>query len=256
MNTGEKHELFIQIKLTQLRDCGELGIKSVGFAGREYGSLSSEDAKSLSLSLSDSQLDKMAKSIGINKAPSGAKSDVYINHKGISLKSLHAAPPALVNHTTRPGFHRVCNEVGRDIAILDEIIDEYWALREAGKIAEDTKTSDLSCPFNDHSRKEYMRPILEYFLFKGTGSSDSKYPADKLIEFLNPLSPTTWRAIPPDKAVDDVWNKLIFSVRAKKGMPRDYDPNTYRKLNAESIARWVKHHSGEYRGALHIRVKK
>ena len=250
MNNGEGDELYIKLCLLNARDQHNSSINSVGFAGPEYKPLPFPLTTGI-YQLNDTQLLQLATSLGCCKAPSSAKSDVYINNSGVSLKSSSAAPAALVNHTARPGFERVCKTLGIDIKQLDEIIDEYWKLRMSGKISEDTRITDLRCPFKNY--KKYLKPILSYFLFTGTGSKDSPYPAQCLLEFSDPFNTKTWNILSPSEAVDAIWNKLIFSLRAKKGMPTDYDPSTYSGTNADSIARWTRFHSGDYRGALHIR---
>lgn len=258
MNVGERDELIFKIYMTQRRDCGEnlFGepIESVSFDGVEYYSLPDTIDMNTVLNMSDLELNRLAASMGILKAPTGAKADVYINGMGISLKSMAAAPAALVNHTARPGFEFACLNANTSINILDDIVDDYWNKRMNGIITEDTRISDINCPFNGY--REYMRPILEYFLFEGTGSKISAFPADYIVEFDSPVNECTYRLLTKEDAVNDVWPKLIFSLRAKKGMPSNYNPNTFCGKNAESIARWVKYHSGDYRGALHIRASR
>ncbi len=258
MNVGERDELIFKIYMTHKRDLreelfGEI-VESVSFNDVEFDSLSVGFDVCSMLRMDDFELNSLAASMGILKAPTGAKADVYINGAGISLKSMAAAPAALVNHTARPGFEFACLNANASIDILDGIIDDYWNKRMEGIITEDTRISDVNCPFKGH--KEYMRPILEYFLFEGTGSKVSSFPADYIIEFNNPLDESTYRRLTKKDAVNDVWPKLIFSLRSKKGMPKDYNLNTYRGKNAASIARWVRYHSGDYRGALHIRATK
>lgn len=255
MNSGERDEILFKLKLISMRDNNQSifgePINSVGFLGQEYASLPSNfDLRQL-LNFSDDQLSMFADSVGMSKAPSGAKSDVYINHKGVSLKSHSAAPAALVNHTSRPGFEFACQQANTRITTLDEIVSTYWKKRQAGIIAEDTKNTDPNCPFLSY--KQYMKPILEYFLFTGTGSKVSNTQAQYLLEFCDPLNIGTCNKLTPSDAVDAVWPKLIFSLRAKKGMPANYNVNTYTGKNAASIALWVKYYSGDYRGALHIR---
>lgn len=258
MNVGERDELIFKIYMTQIRDREEslLGeaLKSVGFDRIEYGSLPNGIDMNAVLGMNAFELNRLAASMGILKAPTGAKADVYIDGAGYSLKSMAAAPAALVNHTARPGFEFACLNANTSIDTLDNIVDDYWNKRMDGIITEDTRISDFNCPFKGY--KEYMRPILEYFLFEGTGGKRSAFPADYIIEFGNPVDESTYRLLTREDAVNDVWPKLIFSLRAKKGMPKNYNPNTFFGKNAESIARWVKYHSGDYRGALHIRASK
>lgn len=256
MNSGERDELLVKLYLVKLRDeggsfCG-IPINSVGFNKIEYRPIPNDLVNNFH-ALTNDALNHLAATCFIGKAPGGAKSDVYINKIGYSIKSSSAAPSALVNHTSRPGFENVCSKVDVDIEELDKYIDEYWRLRLAGEIAEDTRITDVNCPFKNS--KGILKPILEYFLFTGTGRGDSKYPAKYILEFSNPCDTSTWKILEPSTVVDQIWNNLVFCMRAKKGMPTNYDKETYSKKNAESIARWTEYHSGDYRGALHIRLR-
>ena len=255
MNSGERDELLIKLYLVSMRDHGlnfnGMPIRSVGFADLEYESIPNDISNNFSV-LSDIQLSNLSNKLGITKAGVFDKSDVYINGEGYSLKSFSAAPPALVNHTARPGLETACNYAGVNIQHLDALVDQYWDLRLKGIITEDIRNSDVNSPFRN--AKHILKPVLEYFLFIGSGRGPSNYPAKYILDYVQPNNPQTWNILTPDKAVDKIWDKLIFSLRAKKGMPSNYDKNTYCKPNAASIGRWTQYHSGDYRGALHIRA--
>ena len=188
------------------------------------------------------------------KAPTSAKRDVMINGKGYSLKSIRAAPPAIVNHTTRDKWLRVCNVVGLSIDPLDEMVSEYWKLRIDRKIGEDVLSSSNYCPFGSNpQRREYLRTLINYFLFDGTGAQDSAYPAEYILEFTDPLIPSTWRILDKRSAFDSMWPKMVFSIRSKKGMPPDYPSiSATKKVLMEP---WVRHIDSDYRGSLHIRTR-
>jgi hypothetical protein len=256
MNAGERDELLIKLKLIEMRDLSisffGAKITSVGFDGREYQSLppsfSFANAKT-----SNAILSRVCQVVGIQKGAAFDKSDVCVNGDGYSLKSLSAAPPAIVNHTTRAGFEFACNHVGSNIGSLDVLINNYWKLRLAGKIREDVSNSDPLSPFS--GAKDTLAPILQYFLFIGSGSRVSASPASFILDYSDPLNTNTWTRLDPTTAVDKLWANLVFSIRAKKGMPADYNPSTYTGKHAASIRQWVQFSSGEYRGALHIRVK-
>lgn len=258
MNVGERNELIFKIILVHKRDnrlrLFNQPITGVGFMNKEYSQLPLNfDINSLT-TMSDNELNDFAKSISIGKAPASAKADVYINGEGVSLKSLEAAPAAIVNHTARPGFEFACQQKQICIDELDSIIEEYWIKRLNGEIREDVKVTNPDCPFANH--KEYLRPLLEYFLFEGTGKKLSIAPAEYIIEFSIPFDETKYRKLNKIEAVNNIWSKLIFSLRATKGMPKNYNINTYTGENAESIARWVRYCNNKYRGALHIRTSR
>lgn len=257
MNAGERDELLIKLKLIEMRDNGipfpdGSLVNSVGFH-REYLSLPA-DFNWIEISSKTQELVDICNKVGVTKAKGNYKSDVYINGEGYSLKSFSAAPPALVNHTTRPGFETACKYSNINISELDALIEKYWELRISGRITEDVRNSNPESPFKN--AKATIKPILEYYLFKGTGKGLSPEPAKFILDYRNPLDSRTWEKLTPTNAVDIVWDKLIFSIRSKKGMPKDYDMSTYNKDNAPSIALWTRYHGGEYRGALHIRASK
>lgn len=252
MNSGERNELIVKIVLTYMRDntvkfIDGSSIKTVGSdKSSDYGVFPMIDPKSIP-PMSDQAIERLAKSLGIHKAPVKTKSDVYLNGIGYSIKSFEKAPPAIVNHTARPGFETACNQSGSSIASLDEIIVDYWDLRMAGTITEDVKVSDPNSPFKNY--RDYLKPILNYFLFDGSGSGIYDHRASLILDIVDPCDWRTWHILDKSKAVDHVWERLIMSLRATKGMPSKYDPQKH-----PSVAIWTRKWQGKHRGALHVRV--
>ncbi len=250
-NKGEIEEMRLKLVLSFLRDSSYIHqtigkICSVKLEN-EYarsGLTSLDEIKNLT----SADVEQYCNYINAKKAPSKSKSDVIINGNGVSLKYSSASPSAIVNHTHRKGFEYACCQADVDISELDLMVEKYWELRTSGEISEDTHITDSNCPFNN---KEYFYPILKYFLFKGTGSGISSYPADYVLDFPDTTDPNTWRMISQDDIVDKYWNHLVFSIRSK-AMPTHFDPND---KNFESIAKWTKYWQNKYRGTLHIRVK-
>jgi len=260
MNQGERDEFLIQLKLIQLRDSDKTipvfgKITSVGLE-HEYNKMT----ESLNLqnikNASDTILTQIAKQHGISKACANYKADTKINSIPVSLKSNNAAPPAIVNHTTRPGFERIAKCVGVDISKLDALVDKYWELRMKNAIPEDIHNDNPISPFKQH--KDILEPYLNYFLFTGTGSKASKLPAAKILTFANPLDIKTWHISCPADAIKLYWDNLVFSLRAKKGMPKGYPDNMTKRMmpQKQSVKLWTRYIDGSYRGALHIRTKK
>jgi hypothetical protein len=259
MNQGERDELIVQLKLIDLRqqsyDVKGIGeIKSIKLR-TEYNNLPSGFVLNDLLSFNDLELIKFSACCGISKAGTGLKADTIINGEPISLKSNKSAPPALVNHTTRPGFEFAAINSGGNIKVLDDLINEYWELRINKKIGEDIHNDNPLSPFR--TKKVELKPILNYFLFDGTGGGFSKLPANRILGFTNPLDVSTWRFYDKNDAVDLYWDKLVFSLRAKKGMPGGYPNNLTKKMSLlkSSIDLWTNHIDGDHRGALHIRSK-
>lgn len=200
MNIGEIDERLVKLRLIELSikkphliiNGQQLNINTVGWKRQVYSNLPcNADLETIKKAADKGNyipLENLCLQVGICKAPARSKSDVYINGKGFSIKSHRAAPPAIVNHTPRNGWLRVAKELGyTDITVLDGIIDDYWELRTSGIIQEDIQNNDPDSPFNSHFK--YLKPFLEYFLFKGTGSYDSSDPADELLEVILWMKP-------------------------------------------------------------------
>ncbi len=259
-NMGEKAENLFKIYLVYLRDCSNISIphigsiESVGFAGTEFNKFPENINLDTLISLSDDEVENLLSTLGISKAPSQSKSDVYVNGFGISLKSLKDSPPALVNHTSRLGFSKVADRIGVDISLLDKLIENYWNLRCNGQIGEDISNSNDLSPFANSTAKSILMPYLNYFLFDGTGKDYSKFRAEFLLDFTNPFDESTWHIYTRDNAIDDdIYSRLFFSLRAKKGMPKNYPD--IKGTDFDIISPWTRFIDNEYRGALHIRIR-
>lgn len=252
MNVGEASEIYLKAYL--LREKAKGGTNTVFKKIREI----SDDANLAKIKwnpkaekfLSGYDVESLAETLQISKASPRSKADISINGTSYSLKEMRGSPPAIVNHTARPGFETACSETGTKIGTLDKIISEYWKKRKSGKIKEDVSNSESMSPFLKH--KEYMRPIINYFVFTGTGSGISIHLAEKILEINYRNLPNEMKIIEKNDYFDAVWPKLVFSVRSKKGMPSKYPDCD----NFDSISIWTKMFQGDYRGALHIRTKK
>ena len=268
MNKGERDELLIKIKLLVMQKNNE-PIPGIGTIESLINPSSENGQKSLAFGqkiqfnnlnstlneidkYNDEELNNYAIKIGFQKASTFAKADIIINHLGVSLKSTRNAPPALVNHTTRPGFEFASNNYSGDIYELDKIINEYWTLRLSNNIKQDVKAIDA--PFMN--KKEIIKPFLNYFLFYGSGSKISSHPAKIILSFESPLDTNSWKIYDESNSIDHYWNKLVFSMRSK-GMPKGY-PNISSRMKEKktSIDIWTNYINDKYKGSLHIRAEK
>ena len=199
---------------------------------------------------SESQLSTFCLTNGIVKAGPFSKADVYINGIGYSVKYSNASPPALVNHTPRNGWEFVAKNKGVSIAHLDTLIADYWQKRLNGTISEDVPNTHLSSPFS--SNINILLPYLEYFIFEGTGSRLSKHPASEVIEFSDPCNFSTWKLLNKTQLVQNIWPRLVFSIR-EKGMPTN--TNSLPQLKKNSVMLWARNYQGSLKGSLHVRIK-
>ena len=202
--------------------------------------------------LSMREIKRIACKHGFHKSPGRFKADILINGEGVSLKSKRGSAAAIVNTTKRNGWEQACRYMNVNIAPLDEAIDAYWVGQFAGKTGEDVANNHPDSPFKD--RRHLLAPMLEYFLFYGSGSGESKVKASKIAEFDDPSDISTWSILTPADAVYKIWDRLVFSIRGK-GMPKNFPQMRLQDAhNKVSIERWTKKWEGKYRGALHVRA--
>ncbi|MBE0514220.1 hypothetical protein [Sulfurimonas sp.] len=255
INKGEIDELKAKLSLIYWRDNKLHNIEKVGFYNlktMDYIEYPSHNYSLLDIcNMGITELQKNCSLLKIDKAPSIIKADVSINNINVSLKSKRGALPALINHTNRIGIKKVFDRIKLDIEPLDNAIDDYWNKRLNKIIQEDIKMSHDTSPFKS-IKNITMVPLLAYFLFKGTGSSDSKIQADSLWEFDNPTDFATWKNLLPNEVAESIIDKTVVSIRSKKGMPKNYNDNPTTEED-KSIKKWTRFIDGHYRGALHIR---
>ncbi len=249
MNVGEESEHYLKAFLLRQKD-EKLSDTVFGIINElsDDGNLAELSWKNTANPFLQSfDIPQIVKVLGIAKSRTSSKADITVNGISYSLKEMGASPPAIVNHTPRHGFETACANTGSSITKLDKIISKYWKLRQDGTIKEDTKISDPNCPFTPY--KDYLKPIIEYFLFTGTGRGISNFPASKVLEINYKKLPKEIKIFEKDDYFDQVWDKLQLSIRSK-GMPPSY-PNCD---NVNSVSKWTNLAEGKHKGALHIRV--
>ena len=173
VNKGEESELYLKSFLlrekTQSRKDTIFGkIMQLSDNGNLSELVWDEDADKY---LENKNVGKLKSILGIRKSGTNSKTDVTINNTNYSVKEIDSQPPAIINHTTREKFERVCEKLN-DYSIdqMDEIISEYWGLRLSNG-TEDVH-NDKNSPFFKH--KNYFKPIINYFLFDAL-VSQTKY---------------------------------------------------------------------------------
>lgn len=204
------------------------------------------------------ELEEFCKKNKIKKSANTNKADVYINGFGVSTKYIGPnSDPAIVNHTNRSGWENIASLTSQNIKDLDSIITEYWEKRKILKtIQEDIKNSDTHSPFRHH--KDIFEPYLEFFCFDGSGRGKSKHPAVAMIEYTDPFDTLTWTLIYKNQFHQyllNSWQNLRFSLRSKKGMPKNGTSSVKDVTKRASIKLWTEDFQGEERGALHIRLR-
>ena len=250
------------LRLVQLRDTHRQNIKSVKCDNRELGTLSNIAKLDIGkLSVNDKR--KLCKQIGYIPAPRTYKCDVVIDGKRYAIRCMNYTDRALVNHSTRPKYEKVCKWLGLSIADLDLAVSKYIERRKLGIFNEDCFYQSTLNPFIAH--RGYLKKLLTAMAFNSFNFNKEyneegfvKDSVDYILDFIDPLEPTLWRSYSPDNYLDAIWTSLCFSLRDSKGMPSDEE--LFKPAN-ESILKWNYPYRDETgfirnKAALHIRVKK
>jgi hypothetical protein len=255
-NIGERDEYLLKLFLIECKQKSipiPLGnrytiVHSVGDGpDKEYGRLSYSLKWS---SLQPEELISVCASVNISKAGTYDKADVYINKIAISIKSQRGEAPSIINHTSRDRILRVMNSLNLPIAPLDHIVDRYWVFRFQGGTEDVNNTDKPDNPFcvseSGESNIEVLRPLLNYFVFKGTGTRDSFHPAQYVLSVGLPDDMSTWSYYDESNFVNIHWPNLVFSLR-HHGMP---------KKIKEEMRPWIRLIDGKKKGMLNVRIKK
>lgn len=257
-NKGERDEYLLKLFLIECRqkslpvpigDSMQI-VRSVGSKKHEYGSLAFHlDWKQLEAE----ELISICASVNVTKAGNNEKADVFINGIGISVKSERGGNPSIINHTTRDKILRVMDSIKAPIAPLDSMVGNYWKLRLARKINEDTCISDVNCPFSHPDERACLialKPLINYFAFDGTGTKDSDAPAQLILSLADPMNVNTWTFYDKTTFIFAVWKKLVFSIRSKS-TPIEIDEKNAAHLLMKP---WIRISEGTLKGALSVRV--
>jgi len=200
----------------------------------------------------------------IKKTKSTSKADCIIKFvktnkfMNISIKCMHGAMPALLNHTPRNA--KVFKEGGilnKNLEKLDNLISMMNKERTDGNVGEDIQISKTFPSLNEDIKKNIIE-VVKYFMFEGTGSGNSQNPVNSILEIYEPNNIEKWKFIncEDDKNkidyIESQYDKLILSLR-DKGMPKNNNTICepwifYQKKDSKK--------KSKQKGSLHIRLKK
>jgi len=246
-NRGEKDEIIAQMKILCLNDQ-----KSWSRLINIFGDEASDGVRIVQCGTRE----VIAHTNDISKSASKYKADCILEmiktgrQYRTTIKSKNGAPYAILNHTPRTAkVFRTAGRLSHTVPSLDKIAEEYVTKRTAGG-REDMKVNELSS-LNDANHKEALMEVIAYFMFDGTGESDSKCPAEAVAIYEG--THITFIKI---SSLDDrknyiasIWDRVILSFRNKQ-MPPDIT----------NCHPWVyidkgKNGSIKHKGSLHLRVK-
>jgi len=186
----------------------------------------------------------------IKKSPSYAKADVYVNNLGYSIKSYTAAPPTIINSSTREKFLFVCDLLNISIKPLDVIIDEYWRLVLEDGHSLTFHNEEKNSIFSN--KMSYLKKIILYFLFDGTGKGYSEQRAEGIIFVKDPNDISTYSVMGKEKSFNVLWPGMYWNVRKR------FIDSRYRNLKddilKDKIKPWVRKFQGFYYGELQLRA--
>ena len=265
--TELKEEICIVVlRLIQLRDSYTKGKRGLNILSVKYNDveLKSLDSDLNLYSLSSEDAIEIAKSIGfegrINKRK---KTDIVINGQNFAIRSMNYTDRPLINHSNRRKYEMACKKLGLDISVLDGIMEKYWIRRKLKLFNEDCSFDSNLNPFIDY--KSYLKELLTFMFFNSVDEKkapdSNAYVVDSIenvLDYVNPYDDKTWKVYSVKDYFDQIWSSLCFSMRGDRGMP------VSSKLSLpenQDLMKWVNVMPGkngdiQYKGALHIRIKK
>jgi hypothetical protein len=232
MEPFERSRLLLKLMLVLARDRRAMQgrIQTTGFV-REYGELPPDLGAATLGRLDDGEIAALADSVGIRPAPAGAKCDIFMNGMGYRIESLAAHPPVIVQDVEPDGLAEACRWAGIPADRLEERLEACRRLQEqrtrqaAGERhdaggepaavtadAGEFRIADPASPLKDD--REWLAPLIEYFWFTGSEHGKSKFPADYLLDYDDPLNMSTWRTFDKRHALEAVWERLAIRVAA------------------------------------------
>ena len=273
-NKGEKDEILCVQTLLALQQSKRFDI---------LVSIFGSDAKDGIVLLSPHNK-KPIKELGyVKKAGKFDKADIIIEfvsnkkHIHLSIKSTSGAPPATFNHTNRSAYVFQYGYLKNDLHHLDHLVRRmnnqkcgFGGFEEFKKgTGEDQNIKNIQ--FITTSVKKALLKLLVYSAFIGTGSRESKTPADCIL-IVHGDDTSNWEFIPgftdqqKMQYAENIYPKIVLSLRSKKGMPkkpekpaketRSYTKSLEKYNKTMSLCQeWIyRTHDGKLKGALHIRI--
>jgi hypothetical protein len=254
-NKGEKDEVLMMIELFHLNQTKQYD-KLVDIFGDEASDgihILCMDISTRDISTRDiiTDINKLSKAKGTNKADCIIKMRKTDYTYYISLKSKNGANPAVLNHTPRNA--KVFKQDGilyKHIDTIDIILKEYIDKRKAKIIGEDTSIYKLESLENQSIKSNFMN-VLSYFVFEGSGKGDSICKANSILYYENKNFIFTKCRDNEEKKeyIQSICDKVIISLR-DKGMPKNGDdychPWLFNDCKSDGTIK--------YKGSLHIRI--
>jgi hypothetical protein len=196
----------------------------------------------------------------INKSSGYFKADIIIDFidvskkYNVSIKCNDGAPPTLLNHTSLCAKCWETERLKEYVPTLTKIINDLNDKRKKGIYKEDIRYTDMKL---DENEINTLINITSYFTFEGTGTKESKCPANSVLFVENSCNISKTSKFTDCKThemkLDYIKNMmpfLRFSLRGK-GMAT-------KKEQLEKCKPWIyedidKNGNIKLKGALHIR---
>ena len=197
----------------------------------------------------------------IKKSSGYFKADIIIDFidvskkYNVSIKCNDGAPPTLLNHTSLCAKCWHTERLKEYVPTLTKIINDLNDKRKKGIYKEDILYTDMEL---DENQINTIINIISYFTFEGTGSSESKCPANSVLVVGNSydvLGTSNFKGCETHEMKLDYIKSMLpdlrFSLRSSKGMPT-------KKENIDKCRPWIyeyidKKGNTKLCGALHIR---
>lgn len=179
------------------RKARQAQVRNVGYL-REYGELPHELGVSTLGNMSDEELVSLAEQIGMKKRPATGKSDIYMNDLGYMLIS---------------GVQQSTLVDGAPIEELIELAEQLQLVEVGRELVNSTNSLEgIELPRNDEAMRKQWAKLVSHWMCQGDVASPSRFPADLILCYQNPLNMNTWDIYEPEAYIEAIWKQLEVQI--------------------------------------------
>lgn len=206
MEKQERDTYLMKLMLVLMRDrkARQAQVRNVGYL-REYGELPDELGVYTLGNMPDEEILALAEQVGIKKRPAAGKSDVYMNELGyLFVAAKH--PVVFVEGAEMQEVAALAKQLQ-----VDELIRDITELTNA---AEGMEQAVLCTRLNERVASE-LRPswvkLISYWWCIGSAEAPSRFPAELVLSYGDPLNMNTWDIYEPAAYIESVWEHIELS---------------------------------------------
>ncbi|GIP17538.1 hypothetical protein J40TS1_31800 [Paenibacillus montaniterrae] len=211
MEQLERQTYLMKLMLVLMRDrkARQAQVRSVGYL-REYGELPEDMGVNTLGKLTDEALQALAEQIGMKKRPAGGKSDIYMNDLGYVLVSTEAVT-SLMENADEQDLLELADHLQLSRSIVAPTLERLRE-KQAAQSTSELVVSLASADGAFQSEQKQWAKLISYWWCNGSANAPSKFPAELVLSYADPLNMNTWDIVEPDAYLDSRWERLQLKL--------------------------------------------